>query len=97
MDTATIRRHAEAHADAVVAGDLRRAAEDLTDSGKADAPAVMDGLPKKIDSASVTDITRKNGESTSVTTYSGEGRDISVLSHWIDVDGRPMITKLTLL
>jgi hypothetical protein len=97
MDSETVKRHAEAHARAMVDGDLKRASSDLTDSGRAGAPAVMGAMPTRIDSAEVTSVTEEGDATTAVIVYSGEGKEVSVLSRWAEHDGRPMITELKLL
>jgi broad specificity phosphatase PhoE len=97
MDSETVTRHAEAHARAMVDGDLKRAGSDLTESGRAGAAAVMGAMPKRIDSAEVTSVATEADEKTAVIVYSGEGKEVSVLSRWAEHDGRPMITELKLL
>jgi hypothetical protein len=97
MDAETVTRHAEAHARAMVDGDLRQASSDLTESGRAGAGAVVGAMPRKIDSAEVTSVVTEADEITAVIVYSGEGKEVSVLSRWAEHDGRPMITELTLL
>ena len=96
MDEATVRKHAEGHAAAMVDGDVRRAARDLTDTGKADAPAVMDKLPKSIESADVTDVVFAGDEATATILYRGQGREVAVESRWAEHEGAPMIVGLKL-
>jgi hypothetical protein len=96
MDEATVRQHAEGHAAAMVDGDFRRAARDLTDTGKADAPAVMEKLPKSIESAEVTAIDLSGDEATATILYRGQGREVAVESRWTEQEGAPMIAGLSL-
>jgi hypothetical protein len=97
MEVATIRDRCQDHADAMVAGDLERAAEDLTDSGRADAAAVMKAIPRRLDSARVMNVSANGDEAVADIVYTGEGRDVTVRSTWAEIDGRPYITKLTLV
>ena len=96
MDEATLRKHAEGHAAAMVDGDLRRAARDLTDTGKADAPAVMESMPKSIESAEVTEVVLSGDEATATILYRGGGEEVAVESRWAEEEGAPMIVGLKL-
>jgi len=96
VDEATVREQAEGHAAAMVDGDLRRAAQSLTDEGKADAPTVMEKMPRKIDSAEVTRVTIEGDQATATIVYRGEGNQVSVESRWAEQEGAPMIVSLKL-
>ena len=96
MDENTVREHAQAHADAVVQGDLGRASGDLTDEAKQQAPAVMKQLPRPTMSASVEAVTADGDEFVARIRYSGESDATSVNSRWAEQSGRPMITALEL-
>ena len=96
MDENQIREHAQAHADAVVAGDLGKASGDLTDNAKQQAPAVMKQLPRPTTSATVEDITAEGDEFVARILYSGESDSTAVNSRWAEESGRPMITQLEL-
>ncbi len=97
MDLDTVKEHAQRHAEAMRDGDLRRAAEDLSESGKAGAPTVMSTMPRPIDSADVTAVSEDGDEVTAIIVYSGEGREVTVMSRWAEHGDRPMITDLRLL
>jgi hypothetical protein len=97
MEVATVRDRCQDHADAMVAGDLNRAAEDLTESCKADAAVVMKAIPRRLDSARVTNVSAEGEQAQADIVYTGEGRDVTVRSTWADIEGRPYITKLTLV
>ena len=96
MDENAVREHAQAHADAVVQGDLGRASGDLTDEAKQQAPAVMKQLPRPTTSASVEAVTADGDEFVARIRYSGESDATSVNSRWAEQSGRPMITALEL-
>lgn len=97
MDIDRIREHAQGHANAMLAGDLKRAAKDLSESGRAGAPAVMGEMPKSLESAEVTTVAEDGDEATAVIVYSGEGREVTVKSRWSEEGDRPTITELKLL
>lgn len=96
MDADVVRRHAQAHGEAVVSGDLRRAASDLTESGRAAAGAVMAALPKQIVAAEVVGLEPSGEAYVARIRYEGEGRAVEVESVWQEHEGRPMITELRL-
>lgn len=96
MDESTVREHAQAHAQAVVAGDMGKASGDLTDAAKQQAPAVMKELPRPTTSASIEDVSADGDEFVARIRYSGESNSTSVNSRWAEESGRPMITALEL-
>ena len=93
MDEAVVRERAQAHGEAVKAGDLRRAAVDLSDEAKADAPAVMDTLPRPVDAVEIVGVEDANDECVVRIRYSGR-HVVVVESRWAERDGRPMIVAL---
>ena len=97
MDEDTVRLHAQAHGDAVVANDLGQAASDLTDEAKAQAPAVMGKLPRPTTAAEIQSVRDDGGEFVATIVYSGEGSSASVESRWVEKDGKPMIASLTVV
>jgi hypothetical protein len=96
MDEDVVRSHVQAHGEAMVAGDLRRAGADLTESGRAGAGTVMAALPKAIESAELVSLEPAGDCYLARIRYRGEGRQVEVRSRWEERDGRPMITELGL-
>ena len=94
MDETTVREHAEAHGKAVIDGDLGRAASDLTDEAKQQAPAVMKQLPSPAKSVSVESLSTEGDRVVAVLQYAGDDHSATVESRWIDQNGRPMIENL---
>lgn len=94
MDTDTVRRHAEAHAQAVVAGDFRRASEDLSDAAKSVAQDVMRQLPAPVESAKVESASAAGEQFIVNIRYVGPSGDATIESQWRDEEGRPKITGL---
>jgi hypothetical protein len=97
MNLDAVREHANRHAQAMVEGDLKRAAGDLAESGRSDAPSVMAAIPKSIDSATVAEVAAEGDEAVATIVYTGEGRDVSVESRWSEHGDRPMIVGLKLV
>lgn len=94
MDEGAVREHANQHANAVMAGDLRTAGRDLAESGQAAAPAVMKDMPRPVTSVEVTKLEREGERYVAHIAYRGTDREHVVASHWEDRDGRPMIVDL---
>ncbi len=94
MDEQAVRTHAEQHGRAIVEGDLRRAAGDLTPEAQAQAPDVMANFPKRVESAEVISLDVQGEEAVVQARYSGEGTDVTVESRWGERDGRPRILDM---
>ena len=97
MDETAVKEHAEAHASAVQAGDLGRAASDLTDEAKQNAPTVMKALPRPITGTSVESVTAEGDAYVARILYQGDDSKATVASRWIDQAGRPMIASLEIV
>jgi hypothetical protein len=97
MDEAKVREHAEAHGQAVVAGDLRKAGSDLTKSGMAAAGDVNPKLPRPVTGAEVLSVDASGDEFVATIRYTGEGSEATVESRWADQDGRPMIVDMKIV
>lgn len=97
MDESAVRQHAEAHANAVQAGDLGRAASDLTDEAKQNAPTVMKALPRPITGTSVESVSDEGNAFVARILYSGDDSKATVASRWVEQGGRPMIASLEIV
>ena len=96
MDENLVRERAQAHGDAVVAGDLRRAGSDLTKEAAAQAPAVMAELPRPLRAARVESVSAAGDDFVARISYEGEGSATSVDSRWSERDGKVSIVELSL-
>ncbi len=94
MDEQAVRTHAEEHGRAIVEGDLRRAASDLTPEAQAQAPDVMSNFPKRVENAEVISLDVQGEEAVVRARYSGDGKDVVVESRWGERDGRPKILTM---
>lgn len=97
MDENTIREHADAHAQAVVAGDMGKASSDLNEEAMQQAPSVMKALPRPTTGASVQDVTAEGDAYVARILYSGESAATTVASRWVEQDGRPVIASLEIV
>ena len=94
MDESTIRERAQAHGDAVKAGDMNRAGSDLTKEGMAAAPAVMKTMPRPITSVEVTKVEQDGDDFLAQIRYAGDDSENVVESRWSERDGTPKIVDL---
>jgi hypothetical protein len=94
MDQDTVKLHAQAHGDAVVANDLRKAGSDLTPEAQQQAPGVMGKLPQPVQTAEVISVEDQGDENVAKIRYTGEGSTVIVESRWSEREGRPMIVSL---
>jgi hypothetical protein len=94
MEEETVRRHAEAHAEATVAGDLKSAGSDLTQDALPAAGAVMKQMPKSLTGSAIDSVRAEGSEYVVLIRYSGEDSDAVVESRWAELDGRPRIVDL---
>ena len=92
-----VRRHAEEHGQAVVAGDLRRAGSDLDGEALAQAGDVMRQLPSPMRAAEVEAVEGGVGGFTVRTRYSGDETSAVVESQWEEREGRPKIVSMTVV
>lgn len=94
MDEQTVRQRAQAHADATVAGDLRKASDDLTTEAMAQAPAVMKSMPGKLTACEVASVEAQGDEFVAVIRYVGDAGEVTVASRWAERGEEPRITDL---
>lgn len=96
MDESMVRERAQAHGDAVVAGDLRRAGGDLTKESAAQAPGVMAKLPRPVRAARVESVTADGGDFVARIAYEGDDSTTIVDSRWSEREGKVSIVELSL-
>ena len=94
MDEAKVREHAQAHGQAMVDGDLRKAGGDLTPEVQAKAGDVMKDFPRKVETAEVVSIAGAGDDYVVQARYSGEGTEVVVESRWAERDGTPKIVEM---
>jgi hypothetical protein len=94
MEEETVRRLAETHARATVAGDLKAAGRDLTQDALPAAGAVMKQMPKSLAGSSIDSVRAEGEDYVVLIRYSGEDSDALVESRWAEHEGRPRIVDL---
>lgn len=92
MDKEVVRSYAEAHARAVIAGDMKRSALDLLEECIPQAVEVMKQMPDNVVRANVEVVGREGEEWRVRIVYTGEGGACTrVESCWVERNGRPMV------
>ena len=97
MDENLVRQRAEAHGQATVAGDLKRAGSDLTPEAMAQAPGVMRSMPSPLTASEVTELATSGDECAATIRYVGESGEAIVASRWAERDGELKIVNLEVL
>lgn len=97
MDEATVRELAEAHGNATVTGDLKKAGSVLDKAAYGAAGEVMKQMPAGLTGCEIVD-TRSEADALVVTIlYRGTAGSASVESRWSERDGSPKIVDLKAL
>lgn len=91
MDEATTRSHIQEHADAVVRGDMGAVIADFTEELQPQVPQLGQALPQPVTSAEVLGVEIGEEEAVARIRYAGERGEVTIRSHWREVDGRPRI------
>ncbi len=91
MDEAKTRGQVQAHADAVVNGDMDTVLGDFSDELRPHAPQLAQSLPQPVTSAEVLSLDVGEDESIAQIHYSGDSGAVTIQSHWREIDGRPRI------
>ena len=91
MDEAATRGHIEAHADAVVRGDMDAVLSDFSEELRPEVPQLAQALPQPTTSAEVQNIDIGEDESVSTIRYSGQESAVTIRARWRDESGRPVI------
>jgi hypothetical protein len=92
MDMQALRQYADAHAQAVVAGDFEAAARDCTEQVKAGMPGLVPLLPQPVTSAEVVRVEQQGDGAVVEIAYRGSDKELTLRSEWHDQGARPLIT-----
>ena len=92
MDEQTLRAHAEAHCEALLAGDIDRAAEDLSDQLRQHLGQFVTLIPLPLSEASVERIESGTGHVVTLRLV-GESGVVLMTTRWKERDGRPTIVE----
>ena len=97
MDETAVRAAAEQHAQATVAKDFKTAGSTLTPEAMAQAGGVMKAMPGELTGYAIAEVETTGNQTVVAIAYRGDSGETTVRSTWADVDGRPMITDLTVV
>jgi hypothetical protein len=91
MDEQMVRRHAEAHADAVVRGDMDALVQDFSAALQPQLPTLAQALPQPVNSAAVLSVDAASTPAVVHIKYSGVDKEVTIRSEWSG-DERPVIS-----
>jgi hypothetical protein len=96
VDPASIRKHIQRHADAVVHGLWTTVAADFAEALRLQVPQIIEGFPRPaVTSADVLSVEIGARESVAMIRYSGESGDLTLRSRWQDRGGEhPVIVQI---
>lgn len=93
MDEPTVREHAQAMADALVAGDIERATTDFSEPLRRNLGEVLALLPLPANDASIESIEHSGPGYNVVIRLAGETDEVQVQTRWKDHDGSPTVVE----
>jgi hypothetical protein len=94
MDEQAVREHAQAHVDALLAGDVERATEPFSESLRHDLGSIMAQLPLPLTDGTVESVERGGSGYVAVLHLVGE-TDSRFRTRWKDRDGRPTLVEFS--
>jgi hypothetical protein len=95
IDEQAVREHAQGHLDALIAGDVDRALQDLSNELRSQPGELMAMLPLPLTSAEVESVERAGSGFTAVLHLVGETDETQLQTRWKDRDGRPTIVEVS--
>ena len=96
MDEVPTRQHAEAHAKAVVDGDMDSVTNDFVPDMRDKVPGLAEHLPQPVESADVEKVDVEDDHAMVQIRYSNERESVAIRTRWEQIDGRPMIAEASL-
>ena len=93
MDRGTVETHAQAHCDALMAGDIERATEDFSQELKSNLGQLIALLPLPLTEATVESVEQTGKGYIAVLALSGESGSVRMQTRWKDRDGRPTVVE----
>jgi hypothetical protein len=91
MDEQSTRDHIQAHADAVVSGDMDKVVNDFSEALRPQVPQIAQTLPQPVTSAEVLSVDFEGDEAVAQIRYTGNDKTQAIRTRWADVDGQPRI------
>jgi hypothetical protein len=93
MDEQAVREHAQAHLDALLAGDIGKAAEQMSNELRSNLGPIVAMLPMPLTEASIESVEMTKTGYLTVLRLVGESGVINLETRWKDRDGRPTIVE----
>jgi len=93
MDEVPTRKHVEAHAKAVVEGDMDTAINDFVPDMRQSAQEVAGKLPQPVEDADIEKLDMEDDHANVQIRYSNERESLAIRMRWEEHDGRPMIVN----
>ena len=93
MDEVPTRQHAEAHAKAVVEGDMDTVTNDFVPDMRDKIQGLAGRLPQPTENADVEKLDMEDDHAIVQIRYSNERESIAIRTRWEEHDGRPMIVE----
>jgi hypothetical protein len=97
MDEQAVRDHAQGHLDALLAGDVDRAIQDLSQELQRNLGEIMAMLPLPLTAADIESINVGASSYTAVLHLVGETTESRLETRWKDRDGRPTMVEASLI
>jgi hypothetical protein len=91
MDEASTKDTIQRHAEAVERGDFDTVIADLSKELQPQAATIAQTLPQPVTSAKVLSVEVGEEETVARIHYAGNTSEVTIQSHWRDVDGQPKI------
>ena len=95
MDEQAVLEHARGHLDALIAGDVGRALEDLSAELRSQPGELMAMLPLPLTSAEVESVEKAGSGYTAVLHLVGETHETRLQTRWKDRDEKPTIVEVS--
>jgi hypothetical protein len=93
MDEATVREHAQAHCEALLAGDIGRASQEMSRELQSNLGPLVAMLPLPLTAATVESVEMTGTAYRAVLRLVGETETVMLETRWKDRDGRPTIVE----
>jgi hypothetical protein len=93
MDEEAVREHAQATCDALLAGDIGKAAEEMSRELRANLGSIVGMLPLPLTQATVESVDSTPTGYKAVLHLVGEGGTLQLETRWKDRDGRPTMVE----
>ena len=93
MDEHAVREHAQEHLDALLAGDVDRAIQDLSRELRSNLGEIMAMLPLPLTAADIESVDKTASGYKAILHLLGETTEMRVETRWKERDGRPTIVE----